>query len=105
MKERQKFEEAWGEMEEVNNSQKVNRTDQLEALGFKMKAKNHNLPKEKSNQFRKMKCRGCEKKSQKKKRETNRGVGGRKKIEIVAIGKHGTFIRIPFSEIPEGIAD
>ena len=44
MKERQKFEEEWGEMEEINNSHKVNQTDQLEALGFKMEAKNHNLP-------------------------------------------------------------
>ena len=45
MKERQKFEEEWKEMEEINNSQKVNQSGQLEALRFKMKAKNHNLSK------------------------------------------------------------
>ena len=48
MKERRKFEEEWEEMEAINNSQKVNQTDQLEALKFKMEAKNHNLSKQKS---------------------------------------------------------
>ena len=32
----------------------------------------------------------------------NRYGGAARKIEIEAIGKQGTFIRIPFSEIPEG---
>ena len=48
-----------------------------------------------------MKCQECEKKSQKKKRKNKYG-DAKRKFEIVAIGKHGTFIRIPFSEIPEG---
>ena len=48
MKERQKFEEERQEMGEINNSQKANQTDQLEALKFKMEAKNHNLSKQKS---------------------------------------------------------
>ena len=41
------IEEEWGEMEEINNSQNANQTDQLEALGIKVKAKNHNITKEK----------------------------------------------------------
>ena len=39
MKDRQKFEEEWEEMEASNNSQKANQTDPLEALRFKMEAK------------------------------------------------------------------
>ena len=50
MGERQNVEEEWGEMGEINNSQKANQTDQLEAWRFKMTAKNHNLPKAKSEQ-------------------------------------------------------
>ena len=46
MKERQKIGEEWEEIEEINNSQNVNQTGQLEAQSFKMKAKNHNLSKE-----------------------------------------------------------
>ena len=70
IKERQKVEE-WAEIEEVNNSQNANRTDQLESLRFKMKVKNHNLSKEKTDKFRTTKCQECEKKSQKKKHKTN----------------------------------
>ena len=37
------------------------------------------------------------------KEETQKQIwGASRKIEIGAIGKHGTFIRIQFSEIPEG---
>ena len=39
MKERQKVEEEWGEIGEINNLQSVNQTDQLVALRFKMKSK------------------------------------------------------------------
>ena len=35
-------------MEKINNLQKANQTDQLEELGFKMKSKNHNLSRAKS---------------------------------------------------------
>ena len=51
MEERQKIEEEWKEIEEINNSQNVNQTDQLEALRFKMQVRNHNLSKEKSEQI------------------------------------------------------
>ena len=37
------------------------------------------------------------------KEETQNKYGGaERRIEIEAIGKHGAFIRVPFSEIPEG---
>ena len=100
MKERQKFEEEWKEMEAINNSQKVNQTDQLEALRFKMKAKIHNLSQEKSEQAMGNEMPGMRKRNPK--RNTKQIWGFSTKIEIGAIGKHGTFIRIPFSEIPEG---
>ena len=36
-------------------------------------------------------------------KETHKKYGGAaRKIEIGAIGKHGSFVRIPFSEIPDG---
>ena len=70
MKERQKVAE-WKAMGSINNSLKVNQTDQLESLKFEMKAKIIIYKKRKANKFWKMKCQECEKKSQKKKRKTN----------------------------------
>ena len=87
-------------MEKINNLQKANQTDQLEELGFKMKSKNHSLPREESERIlgNEIPCMWEEI----PKEETQYRYGGAaRKIEIASIGKHGTFIRIPFSEIPE----
>ena len=37
-----------------------------------------------------------------KEQTQNKYMGAARKIEIDAVGKHGTFIRVPFSEIPDG---
>ena len=105
MEEGQKFAEEWKEMEEINNTQKVNQTDQLEALGFKTKAKNHNLPKAKSEQILENEMPRMRKEIPKEETQKNKYGDAARKIEIEAIRKHGTSIRIPFSEIPEGVAD
>ena len=101
MKERQKVEEEWKEIAGINNSQNVNQTHQLEAMRFKMKAKNHNLSKEKSEQILENEMPGMRKAIRKEETQNKYGDDARK-IDIGAIGEHGTFIRIPFSEIPEG---
>ena len=49
--EKQKVQEEWGEMEDINNSLNANQSDQLEAPRYKMKAKNHNISREKSEQI------------------------------------------------------
>ena len=56
--------EAMGGIFEVNSADQV---DQLEARRFKMKPKNSNLPSSKAEKFREMKCRDCERKSQREK--------------------------------------
>ena len=61
-------------MGEINNSLKVNQADQLEASRYKMKAANHNISKEKSEQILETKCQECERKYQKKKRKINMGM-------------------------------
>ena len=66
-----------------------------------MKGKNHNLPKEKSEQILENRMPGMRKEIPKKETQRKYGDAARKN-EIGAIGKHGTFTRMPFSEIPEG---
>ena len=74
LEERQKVEEKWNEMEEINNLENANQTDQLEALNLKTKSKTITYQERKTNYFRKMKYRECEKKYQTK-HKTNTGRG------------------------------
>ena len=101
MKERQKVEEEWGEMGEINNSQKVDQTDPLAALGSEMKAKSHNISRERANQSWKMKYRECEKRNPQR-RNAKQIWGFGKKIETGSIAKQGTFFRIPFLKSQKG---
>ena len=103
--ERQKVEEEWKEMEEINNSLNVNQTDQLEALRYKMKAKNHNLSKEKSEQIMENEMPGMRKEIPKKKHKINTEMQ-QEELGLGLLGENGTFVRVHFSEIPEGgVAD
>ena len=75
-------------MEEINNSLNVNQTDQLEALRYKLKAKNHNFPREKSEQILENEMPGMRKAIPKEETQNKYG-GASRRIEIEAIQKHG----------------
>ena len=99
--ERQKIEKEWGEMEEIDHSLNVNQTDQLEALRFKLNTRKQKLPRERSEQILENEMPGMRKEIPKEETQNKYGHAARK-IEIVAVGKHGTFIRVSFVEIPDG---
>ena len=87
-------------MEEIDRSLNVNQTDQLEALRFKLNTK-QKLSRERSERILENEMPGMEKEIPQEETQNTYG-GDARKIEIEAIGKHGTFIRVPFSEIPDG---
>ena len=89
-----------GETEEINNSLKVNQAEQLEALGFKMKAKIVIYQKRKANKLWKMKCHECEKKSKKKKRKNKYGV---QKEELKQLGNATPLYEYPSLEFRKAV--
>ena len=77
--------------------QSANQTDRLEALGFKMKSTNRNLSRAGSVIIPENEMPGMRKEIPKEETYNKYGDSARK-IEIGAIGKRGTFIRIPFQK-------
>ena len=88
IKERQKAEEDWEEMEEIHNAHSVNQTDQLNAFGFKMTSENHILSREKSELIMENEMPGMRKEIPKDETPNKCGDAARK-IEIEAIGNMG----------------
>ena len=103
MGERQKIEEEWQEMEEINNSLNVNQADQLESSRYKMKAKIITYQKRKGG-ILENEIPGMRKEIPKEETKNKYGDASRR-IEIAAIEKHGTCIRVPFQISRKGVTD
>ena len=58
-------------------------------------------PREKSEQIPENEMPGMRKRIPKEETQNKYG-GASRRIELEAIGENGTFVRVPFSEIPEG---
>ena len=97
----QEVEEEWKSTKAISEGNSANQTGQLEAWQFLTKSGNSNLPCSKSEEISENEMPGMRKEIPKEETRNKYGDAARE-IEIDAIVKHGAFIRVPFSGIPEG---
>ena len=95
---RQEVEKEWGEWDNVVDVKSADEVDPLIGLRFKFGNKK-NLPMEASELILENEMPGMGKEIPKEETYNKYGDAARK-IEIEAIEKHGTFIRVPFDQIP-----
>ena len=91
--------QALGGIQEVHSSDQI---DQLNDLRLKMQSAKFNLPRATSEKISENEMHGIRKKIPKEETYNKYGDAARK-VEIEAIGIHGTCAGVPFSGIPEGV--
>ena len=100
LKVKQEVAKEWKEMEEIQEANSADQIYQLEALRFKMKSMDFNLPSSRSVEIAANEMPGMRKEMPIGETFSKYGDSARR-VEIESIEKHGTFIGIHLSEIPD----